>query len=232
MLRALVVGSQGGLGELVSQRLDEIGYEVDEMVEDDPRNPSVREPNEILEYETGTTPLHAIVQCQGVNMLRRLEELKINEFQYVMNNNAMSLWRIVQRCLPGLILGRGVVCNVVSNAANIPMTHSLAYNASKAAAAMITRQMAHEVGRANGITIFGINPNKLEGTSMSTEIEDAVCELRGWTPEQAREYQLAALPAGEETTPDRLAHFIGYLLSEEYNYKYLQGTILPYGGPM
>lgn len=66
---------------------------------------------------------------------------------------------------------------------------------------------------------------------MSSYIEERVCKLRGWTPEQAAQYQLAALPAGAETPPEVLAEFIGFLLSSKERHRYLQGVDLTYGGP-
>jgi hypothetical protein len=53
--------------------------------------------------------------------------------------------------------------------------------------------------------------------------------LRGWTKEQARAYQLSALPAGEETDPAVLAEFIAFLLSTKARHKYLAGVDIPYG---
>jgi NAD(P)-dependent dehydrogenase (short-subunit alcohol dehydrogenase family) len=70
----------------------------------------------------------------------------------------------------------------------------------------------------------------LKGTGMSKYIERMVPEVRGWTPEYAAQYQLNALPAGEETDPETLAEFIAFLLSTKQRHKYLASTILPYGG--
>ncbi len=87
--------------------------------------------------------------------------------------------------------------------------------------------------RTNGLVIpnkqFGISPNKLAGTEMSADIERQTVELRGWTPEFAREYQLKALPAGAETPPARVAEFIAFLVSDKERHRYLHGTIIPYG---
>ena len=46
----------------------------------------------------------------------------------------------------------------------MPMTCSLAYNASKGAAHIMTLQLARELTKKHGITVFGIAPNKLKGT--------------------------------------------------------------------
>jgi NAD(P)-dependent dehydrogenase (short-subunit alcohol dehydrogenase family) len=111
----------------------------------------------------------------------------------------------------------------------MPMTTSLAYNASKGAAHIMTLQLARELTKKHGITVFGISPNKLLGTEMSKDIEDQVVKHRGWTPEFAAQYQTNALLAGEETDPAQLAEFISFILSTKSRHKYLTGCILPYG---
>ena len=98
--------------------------------------------------------------------------------------------------LPELAKTRGTVLNIVSNASHMPMTTSLAYNASKGAAHIMTLQLARELTKKHGITVFGISPNKLRGTEMSKDIEDQVVKHRGWTKEYAEQYQLNALLAG------------------------------------
>jgi NAD(P)-dependent dehydrogenase (short-subunit alcohol dehydrogenase family) len=109
------------------------------------------------------------------------------------------------------------------------MTHSSAYNASKGAAHILTLQMARELKKRHNITVFGVSPNKMHSTQMTNYINNRVCELRGWTPEQAAEYQKASLPAGEETDPVACAEFIAFLLSTTHRHKYLNGCIIPYG---
>ena len=86
-----------------------------------------------------------------------------------------------------------------------------------------------ELKKSHSLTVFGISPNKLAGTNMSKYIDDRVPDLRGWTPEEARQYQLNALPAGEETNPEDLAEFIAFLLSTKSRHKYLNGCVIPYG---
>ena len=111
----------------------------------------------------------------------------------------------------------------------MPMTCSAAYNASKGAAHILTLQLARELTKKNGITVFGISPNKLQGTGMSREIEKQVLGTRGWTAEEAQRYQLAALVTGEETPPRMVAEFVGFLLSSKARHQYLSGCVLPYG---
>jgi len=107
------------------------------------------------------------------------------------------------------------------------MRCSAAYNASKGAALILTKQLAREL--SPDITVFSISPNKLAGTGMSDSIDKQVCETRGWTLEEAQKYQLQGLLTGEETPVANLVNFISFLLATKGNHKYLTGCDIPYG---
>jgi NAD(P)-dependent dehydrogenase (short-subunit alcohol dehydrogenase family) len=68
-------------------------------------------------------------------------------FDHVMAVNAKGIFLVTQALLSVLAATNGTVCNIISNASHVPMTNSLAYNASKAAAMMMTKQMARELWR-------------------------------------------------------------------------------------
>jgi 3-oxoacyl-[acyl-carrier protein] reductase len=125
--------------------------------------------------------------------------------------------------------GGGVILNIGSVAGIRPRPGLTWYNASKGAAHIMTLQLARELTKRHGITVFGVSPNKLRGTKMSKFIEEQVCEHRGWTPEFAAEYQRNALLTGVETEPSAVAEFIAFLLSSKERHIFLSGCILPYG---
>ena len=93
----------------------------------------------------------------------------------------------------------------------------------------MTLQLARELTKKHGITVFGIAPNKLRDTGMSRSIDEQVVATRGWTAEYAHQYQINGLLSGEETDPEQLADFVAYLLQSKNHHKYLTGCILPYG---
>jgi NAD(P)-dependent dehydrogenase (short-subunit alcohol dehydrogenase family) len=174
-----------------------------------------------------------LVNAAGINYIEWFMEAEAEKWDDLMDLNAMTLWKLPRALMRGeysWFNGSGTVVNIVSNAAHVAMTNSVFYNASKAAAHMITLAMARELFKTHGLRVFGIAPNKLAGTGMSKYIEERVPGLRGWTPEQAAQYQAAALPTGEETDPEILAEFIAFLLSKPERHKYLSGTVVPYGG--
>lgn len=170
-----------------------------------------------------------LINCAGINGIAYWPDLKEAEWDNIMMTNVKSIYLCTQVLLERL--QGGTIVNIVSNASHVPMTSSAAYNASKGAAAILTKQMARELKKTHDITVFAISPNKLKGTGMSHYIEQQVMALRGWTKEQADVYQLAALPAGHETEPKIVAELIAFLLSSKERHSYLAGCDLMLGGP-
>ena len=225
MSKILVTGSGAGLGKLICAALRRDKHDVFEF--DRKKGNDVVDPAD--SYGTCPSHLDILINCAGVNITGWLEDFSEEQWDAVMDINAKGIFKMTQWALPELIKSRGTVLNIVSNASHMPMTTSLAYNASKGAAHIMTLQLARELTKTHEITVFGISPNKLKGTEMSRDIEDQVIKHRGWTREYAAQYQLNALLAGEETDPEQLAEFIAFLLSNKARHKFLTGCVLPYG---
>lgn len=225
MSTILVTGGAAGLGKAFVNALRRDGHDV--IVFDSTHHHDVRKPASTF----GDVPerLDVLINCAGVNITGWLENFSEAQWDQVLDVNAKGIFKMTQWALPALVKSRGTVLNIVSNASHMPMTTSLAYNASKGAAHIMTLQLARELTKKHGITVFGISPNKLKGTEMSKDIEEQVMQHRGWTKEHAEQYQLGALLAGEETDPVQLAEFVAFLLSNKPRHKYLTGCVLPYG---
>jgi NAD(P)-dependent dehydrogenase (short-subunit alcohol dehydrogenase family) len=222
---AVVTGGASGLGEMIAAELESQEYEV--HIWDLP-GVDVGDAKSVRTAAHNFEQCDLLVNCAGINRLRPFDLLNDDFLTHHMQVNAFAHVYTTQALLPWLRLSGGTVCNIISNASHKPMTYSLAYNVSKAAAAMITRQMAHEI-KERGITIFGVSPNRLAYTPMSASVDMQVAELRGWSVEETFRKQREAMPIGEETNPRVLAEFIGLLLSDKRRHKYLHGSILEYG---
>lgn len=221
----IVTGSSSGLGKELRAKLEQEGNRV--FGYDLKNGQDVRCP--VMLPELRERPLDCLINCAGVNLISWLEDLSARDFNATMDTNARAIFQMTQLYLANLIEAKGTVVNIVSNAAHVPMTCSAAYNASKAAALMLTKQLARELTPKYGITVFSVSPNKLAGTAMSRDIERQVCVTRGWSEEFAAEYQRKALLTGEETPPELVAEFITFLLSAKERHKYLSGCDIPYG---
>lgn len=226
---AIVTGGASGLGAAICQQLIKVGFTA--LMFDTVHGDDVRQPGDIRESlnKIGITRLDVLVNCAGVNQQDYLEYTSDHAWDHVLSVNAKGIFKMSQACLDLLIESKGTIVNIVSNASHVPLTGSIAYNASKGAAHIMTLQMARELTKRHGITVFGVSPNKLAGTGMSKVIEDEVLRVRGWTREFAQQYQLNALLAGAETPPERVAEFIAFLLAEKERHRYLTGCVIPYG---
>ena len=207
MSKILITGSSKGLGLALTETLRKEGHTVYGF--DINSGGDVRKPT-FVNSDGGerTIPdIDILINNAGVNVINWLEDFEEDDWDKVMDTNAKGIYMMSRACLPMLSKNKGTIVNIVSNAAHMPMTCSLAYNASKAAAHIMTLQLARELTKKHDITVFGIAPNK----------------------EYAQKYQLNGLLTGEETPPNQLAEFIGYLLQSKQHHKYLTGCILPYG---
>mgnify|MGYP003646341233 FL=1 len=225
MSKIIVTGSSSGLGKALVTQLSMAQHDVISF--DLKAGCDVRDP----QGTWGNPPeeVDVLINCAGINITNWLENVTDKDWDDTMEINAKGIFKMTQWALPRLKASKGAVVNIVSNASHMPMTTSLAYNASKGAAHIMTLQLARELSRAHGITVFGVSPNKLRGTGMSKDIEMQVVKHRGWTPEFAAQYQLNALLAGAETEPSVLAEFIAFLLSSKERHIFLSGCIIPYG---
>jgi NAD(P)-dependent dehydrogenase (short-subunit alcohol dehydrogenase family) len=183
-----------------------------------------------MALESTDGQLNCLINCAGVNYNAWLEDTGLEDWERLFKVNVTAPFLLTQAFLHALTVSGGTVCNIVSNAAWVPMRASVAYNASKAAEHMLTLQMGRELTKDKGVTVFGFSPGKLKGTGMSRYIEQRVGEVRGWSPEFAQQYQANALTTGQEIEPDVLAELIVWLLSEKRRHFYLSGCLIPYGG--
>jgi 3-oxoacyl-[acyl-carrier protein] reductase len=223
MSRIIVTGAASGLGREICNVLKEQGHTV--FSYDTEYGQDVLKPEKaFIDYVSPDI----LINCAGVNKIAWFDKVDDELWDEVMEVNVKGILKMSQVCLPYLKRNKGTILNIVSNAAHVPMRCSAAYNASKGAAYILTKQMARELSN-DGLTVFSVSPNKLKGTAMSDSIDRQVCETRGWTMGQAKDYQLSSLLTGEETPPRMVAEFIAFLLQDKEHHKYLTGCDLPYG---
>jgi 2,3-dihydro-2,3-dihydroxybenzoate dehydrogenase len=231
MAKVIVTGSGSGLGQYLLEALGDVGIEAIGWTLP---GVDVRDDLSVSEAVTGFIWDHGtpdgdlyLINCAGINYINHFDQIASDAWDNVMNTNVKAIWRTSAALLE--YLRGGTIVNIVSNASHMPMTHSAVYNASKGAAHILTLQMARELKKTHDITVFGVSPNKMKGTQMSSYINKEAASLRGWSEDRMAQYQLTSLPAGEETDPALVAEFIAFLLSSKARHKFMHGCIIPYG---
>lgn len=240
MKTALITGVSSGLGRCLYSDLQQyydkvfgIDQEYNDkecVIQGDVRKWETRQNcYELISKLSCDDGLDLLINNVGVNNICYLEDLKENDWENILSTNAKAIYLMTKHFLPKLKNSKGTVVNIVSNAAWMPMTASLAYNASKAAAAMMTKQLARELTKKYRITVFAICPNKLKDTGMSKYIEKRTLEVRGWTEEFSKQYQLNGLVTGEETDVKDISEVISFICSEKKRHKFLSGCVMEFG---
>lgn len=239
MSSAVITGGTSGLGRAIIEMMPKWNFcNLSRMRVDDPEVlPNERRfdcdvrfsLDDYVDEITEHSEIKVLINCAGINHLSWFEELSPPLWDDVMDTNAKAIYRTTKAFLPYLKESRGTILNIISNASHVPMTASLVYNASKAAAHMMTLQLAREFTKRYGITVFGISPAKMKDTRMSAFIDEMVPVIRGWSPEEARAYQLNSLVTGEEIDPSDVAEFIRFLLTHPQVSKNFSGCVIPYG---
>ena len=210
---ALVTGGSRNIGRAISDRLIVDGYEV---VQFDILEPEAGMEAEFVRVDLADEGATAValdelqdnhrvtrlVNNVGVVHAATLEEMKLDEFDRIIQINTRSAVQCMQAVLPGMREARfGRVLNLSSRSI-IGMPTLSAYAASKAAIAGLTRTWAMEFA-PDGITVNAVAPGPID-TDM----------LRSVNPPGSASDQLlrGTIPVGRLGEPDDIANAASYFL--------------------
>jgi NAD(P)-dependent dehydrogenase (short-subunit alcohol dehydrogenase family) len=170
-----------------------------------------------------TASLNALIACAGVLRTGRMEDMRIEDFDLVMNVNTRGTFLAAQKALPLLRAGAsgGTPSRVVllsSLAATRPKIVSGAYAASKAAVSQLCRVMASEWA-PSGVLVNALAPGTVD-TPMVQALADPAAS-KGYRPS-------GVSPVGRIAQPDDIVDAIEFLLSD--GAKYIAGATIPVDG--
>lgn len=238
MSAILVVGGTSGIGEFVANAIEEDSR----FNGDDGENAVVVTPNwsnlnvrfrksieHFFQYSEFT--FDKIVYSAGVNypgiigsigQSDLLDTYEVNAIGFIELIDAWVKYQGKRRCDDGL--PRSVVA-VVSDAATTAMRGSIAYASSKAALAHAVRCAAREL--APHVRVNGVSPSVVANTPMTEKIDRIIPGMRGWSPEEALQYEMSLVPMRRRAGKDEVASLVLDIL---HGPEFLTGAIVPITG--
>jgi len=155
--------------------------------------------------------LDALVNNAGVTLMGSVEDVSIEDFD---NSQAINTRGVFLGCRFAIeqmkSLKRGAIVNIASVSAFKPMPELVAYNASKAAVALMTQSIALHCGRSGyGIRCNSINPGVIHTPMLDkvvSQVEDGTALMDSYK---------AMHPIGRIGEPGEIASMAAYLCSDE-----------------
>lgn len=187
-----------------------------------------------LASEDGELP-SVFIHNSGTMGCDWIEEASLKQFEYIMHVNLEARFTINKALVSAISIRpehKLRIIHVVSVAANFPLRTSSAYCASKAADAMLVRQLAKELtGRYDNIRIFGVSPNGIQGSGMIAQAVNDLMRLRGMSKEQAIAYNTQS-PMGRLCTASEVADIVHFLAEDAPEYMTGEIVTMPGGMPV
>jgi NAD(P)-dependent dehydrogenase (short-subunit alcohol dehydrogenase family) len=211
-MNLLVIGGQSGIGEAVVDRAEFALSNADgdlqyQSVYAPPREElDVTNSQSIRDFFSDKHDWDHVVYSAGIACLDWIRDLRTSHdvFQETYDVNVFGFIDVVAELTRRQVCGRIVA--LVSDAASNPMRGSMAYCTSKAALAMAVRVAAREL--APNWAVNGVSPVAVDDTPMTDWIDEQIPEFRGWTPEEARQYELSSIPMGRRALKHEVAKVV------------------------
>jgi NAD(P)-dependent dehydrogenase (short-subunit alcohol dehydrogenase family) len=211
MKKTLVIGWREG--NLADAFLTLAGWEGDhhrEFVTPSQTDMDMLAPVSIERYLEEHGPFDEIVYCAAVNELTWIRDIARTDLERAYGVNVFGLVEVVARHREWFGERPLKVVAIVSDASRVAMRGSLLYGSSKTALVGVLKNMAREL--APSTIVVGVSPGVIEGTPMTDYIDKAVPIFRGWSPEQAAQYETSAIPLGRRTTKREVAQVMLFAL--------------------
>jgi 2-deoxy-D-gluconate 3-dehydrogenase len=237
--KAIVTGAAQGLANGMAEGLMESGVEV-AIIDINPKTPEVakafcekgykchgvignlgkeedlvRAFNECVELMGG---LDIIVNAAGVQKRHKSEEFPLSDWEFVMNINLTSVFRLCQLAANHFLAnGGGKIINIASMLSYFGGYTVPAYAASKGGVAQITKAFANEWACKN------INVNAIAPGYMATTMNTAILN-----DESRNDEIIRRIPQGRWGLPEDMKGPLLFLASPASDY--LNGAIIPVDG--
>jgi acetoacetyl-CoA reductase len=219
--RALVTGSNGGIGRAIVDRLRADGFEVLTLDVAPPADLVV----DLAQQDLRDVVLGAVDVCVSnaglVDILSPAHRMSAEKWDRDLRVNLTGSFRVVQACLGGMReRGYGRIVVMSSLAAAIGSQGQVAYSASKAGLIGMAKTIAAE-NAGLGITANAVLPGMIatpKTLAMPLDVQDRL-----------REH---FLPSGRMGQPSEVAGLVAYLASEEAAYVTGQAVVIDGGSSL
>ncbi|CAN7777709.1 acetoacetyl-CoA reductase [Cupriavidus necator] len=227
---ALVTGGMGGLGEAISLRLHDAGYNV--VVTHTPGNPNVQDwlatmkaagrnfrayAVDVADYDACQTTMAKIlaevgqvdilVNNAGITRDMAFKKMDKVNWDAVIRTNLDSVFNVTKPLCEGMVeRGWGRIINISSINGSKGAFGQTNYAAAKAGMHGFTKSLALEVAR-KGVTVNTISPGYL-ATKMVTAVPQEIMDTK----------ILPQIPVGRLGKPEEVAALVAYLCSEDAGY--------------
>lgn len=204
MSDVVVIGGTSGIGKATCERLDLFGWNAIAL---GPNDCDVRVEQMVRDTVVRYRDVSQWVYSAGVNRLAFIEDQEEDETVDIYDVNVFGFLRLVKHLARWRPTdAKTNVVLVGSDAAERPMRTSAVYCGSKAALHMSAKALARELAPRFRINV--IAPGMTEPTGMQQYIDQTVPTLRGWTEEEAREYERSQIPMGTRADVEEVAEVI------------------------
>jgi NAD(P)-dependent dehydrogenase (short-subunit alcohol dehydrogenase family) len=228
--RAIVTGSDSGIGKATAVRLAKDGFDVGvtwhsdrEGAEDTAREieelgrRAVVARLDVTDFDAAASTVESLaselggldvfVNNSGGGESHPFLEFPLEDFQQVVDLNLTGAFVCAQRAARLMVGGGegGRIVNVTSVHEHVPLREAAAYCAAKGGLGLLTKVMALELGE-HGITVNAVAPGEIATPMTGAEDVDPASEER------------PALPAGRPGNAHEIAEAIAYLARPDARY--------------
>jgi acetoacetyl-CoA reductase len=224
---AVINGGMGGLGESISTKMSDAGYNV--VVTFSPSNKTAKAwldeknamghafhayPVDVADYDScgrcveqisrEIGPVEILVNNAGITRDMTFRKMTKEDWDMVLRTNLDSVFNMTKQVCDGMVdRNWGRIINVASVNGSKGAFGQTNYAAAKAGMHGFTKSLALEVAK-KGVTVNTISPGYI-GTKMVTAIRPEILESK----------IIPQIPVGRLGKPDEVAGLIIYLCSEE-----------------
>jgi NAD(P)-dependent dehydrogenase (short-subunit alcohol dehydrogenase family) len=183
----------------------------------------VRYWSKVVDFVSDHGPFTDVVYGAGIPSLQYIKDLNRSVVTALFEINVMGFMAVMHALVNNQ--EKGNVVALVSDSSHVAMRGSIAYCTSKAALHQAVRVAAREL--APDWRVNGVSPSIVAGTRMTDYIDVTVPEFRGWTSEQAKQYEQQSVPMGRRASKSEVADVICDVL---FGPEFMTGSIVEMTG--